>query len=182
MLTFTIVNGRRAAVEDVLYPERESPSRPKRRGGGESHAPRSFHADVSSEEIPLQELLPEQLFSASGAGCQSLRRESSAGPKELRRRQAGVAGVVGLAVAAGDVVVTNVIPTRDAASVEMPHEAVGRISALRVVIDIRVVGRLGPGNSSVYASMPIAPGVVVAWTMSCARPLKRLRIGCLSDS
>jgi hypothetical protein len=31
------------------------------------------------------------------------------------------------------------------------------MSALRVVIDNRVVGRLGPGNSSVYASMPMEP-------------------------
>ena len=42
------------------------------------------------------------------------------------------------------------------------HPKAGLRTALRVAIDIRVVGSFGPGKSSVYASIVIAPGVVVA--------------------
>ena len=51
----------------------------------------------------------------------------------------------------------------------------GRSSTFFVVIVTCAAGSLGGGHSPVYASTVILPGVRLACTITCARPLKRLR-------
>jgi len=57
----------------------------------------------------------------------------------------------------------------------------GRRSTSLVVIVIRVVGSF-VDQSSAVASTAIVPGVRLDCTITCARPLNRLRRGSLSDS